>query len=238
MATILRPAVCTFLAYLERVATTHLTKTVLECGAGGRYPPLAFFYEKGYDSYGIDISEKRINLATVFCREHTLSLSLIKGDMRDIPFGGNVFSFVYECDSLCRLTKKDSRTTIREMARVLKKGGYLSVGFLTVDNWPLTGEEKNPGEFWSYLGREVVHSYYRDDELDQYFTGLDVVLKEKRVVLYDDMVAHLSKENWTEWYDHTWTRYSRTEWMSLYDERLSRFCRSSIQYIARKPGIE
>ena len=30
-----------------------LEKTVLDCGAGGRYPPLALFHQHGYDAFGI-----------------------------------------------------------------------------------------------------------------------------------------------------------------------------------------
>lgn len=224
MATIIRPTVCNFLAYIERADVTHLDKTVLECGAGGRYPPLALFYERGYEPYGVDISEKRINLTCAYCCEHDITLTLVKGDMRNIPFNDEVFSFVYECDSLYRLTKKDISTTIKEMTRVLKRGGYLSVGFLTLDNWPLDGEERNPGEFWTHLDRDVVFSYFADHEPDQYFTGLEIVWKEKRTVLHNEIFAGISRENWINWYNKTWTQYSREEWTTLYDERLSRFC--------------
>lgn len=236
MTIIVRPAVYNFLAYVEQIEVSHLDKTVLECGAGGRYPPLAVFYERGYKPYGIDISEHRINLANTFCREHNVTLNIIKGDMRDIPFDDESFSFVYECDSMCHLTKKDTGITIKEMTRVLKRGGYVSVGFMTLDSWPLDGEEQDPGEFWVlHGGRDVVHSYFTDDEPDHYFTGLEIVWKEKRTILYRDAVAETSQKDWIEWYDDTWTQYSTEEWTKLYDRRLSRFRQSSLQYIARKP---
>lgn len=233
---IIRPAVCHFLAYLQRADVSRLNRKVLECGAGGRYPPLALFYERGYQPYGIDISDNRIELANAFCREHSMQLNIIKGDMRDIPFDNEVFSFVYECDSMCHLTKKDTDVTIKEMTRVLKKGGYLSVGFMTLDCWPLDGEERNPGEFWVHIGgKEVVHSYFADDEPDQYFTDLEIVWKEKRTVLYDTMVAKISQEDWINWYEGTWTHYSKDEWNTLYDQRLARYRLSSLQYIVQSP---
>ena len=232
----MRPAVCHFLTYLNRADTSHLGKNVLECGAGGTYPPLALFYERGYTPYGIDISDEQIERARAFCRDHAVELTIIKGDMRKIPFSSETFSLVYECDSMCHLTKKDTSRTIKEMRRVLQRGGYLSVGFISLDYWPLSGEERNPGEFWSqFEGEEYVHSYFEDSEPDNYFTDLDIVWKQKETVLYHDRFAHMSEEEWLEWYDDTWTQYSRDQWVTLYSERASRYRYSTLQYIARKP---
>lgn len=157
-AEITRLGVCNFLVYLNQINTSHLEKKVLDCGAGGRYPPLALFYERGYKPYGIDISDEQVEHARTFCREHSMELNIMKGDMRCIPFDDESFSFVYECESMCHLTKEDTEKAVNEMIRVLKKGGYLSVEFMGLDSWPLDGEEKTPGEFWSsYKGEEFVH---------------------------------------------------------------------------------
>ena len=235
-AKIMRPPVCHFLAYLNRTDVSHLDKTVLDCGAGGSNPPLALFYERGYKTYGIDIAEDRTELANAFCREYDMNLNIIRGDMRNIPFGDESFSFVYECDSMCHLTKKDITATIKEMTRVLKKGGYLSVGFMALDNWPLDGEERCSGEFWNqYDEEEHMHSYFTDEEPDQYSTELEIVWKGKQTVLYSEWIAQMSQEDWVEWYDDTWTRYSKEEWINLYNERLLQFRQSSLQYIAQKP---
>lgn len=231
---LLRPSVCAFLQYLQQANVTHLEKRVLECGAGGRYPPLALFFEEGYETIGIDISDHRIGLARAFCREHNISLTYIKGDMRDIPFGDEVFSFVYESDSLCRLTKKDTGSAVKEMKRVLRRGGYLSVGFMTLDSYPLTGEERHPGEFWTTVGeRDVVHSFFGDDEPSQFLTDLEIVWEERRTTLRRDTVT-VSREDWIAQYDDTWTRYSKDEWIKLYNECKTHFRLSVLQYIARK----
>jgi SAM-dependent methyltransferase len=235
-AKIMRPALCHFLAYLNRADVNHLEKTVLDCGAGGRYPPLALFYERGYTSYGIDISGRQIERAQTFCDEHGVQLTILKSDMRHIPFKDESFCLVYECDSMCHLTKKDIRITITEMNRVLKKGGYCSVGFMTLDSWPLDGEERGPGEFWNiYDGEEYVHSYFANDEPDSYFTDLEIVRKEKQTILYNEMIAQMSQKDWVDWYSDAWTLYSKAEWTSMYDERVQRFRSSALQYIVRKP---
>ena len=235
-AEITRPPVCRFLAYLRRTDIGNLKKRVLECGAGGTYPPLALFFERGYTAYGIDISDEQIERAQTFCRNHDMSINLVKGDMRSIPFEDESFGCVYECDSMCHLTRNDIKTAINEIIRVLKTGGYASMQFMTLDSWPLDGQERCPGEFWNwYQGEEYVHTYFTDDEPDQYFTELEIVWKEKYSVLYSDRIAEMSQKDWIEWYDDSWTQYKREEWIDLYEKRLDRFCSSSLQYIARKP---
>ena len=43
----------------------NLEKTVLDCGAGGRRPPLALFYNDGYKTAGIEILDSQIEMKTV-----------------------------------------------------------------------------------------------------------------------------------------------------------------------------
>ncbi|WP_425449095.1 hypothetical protein [Dethiothermospora halolimnae] len=39
---------------------TDLEKKVLDCGAGGNRPHLTMFYEQGYKTKGIEISDKSL----------------------------------------------------------------------------------------------------------------------------------------------------------------------------------
>ena len=57
----------TFLGFTEK---SSLDKKVLDCGAGGIRPPLALFSQRGYQTYGIDISEKAINASKKFAFEN------------------------------------------------------------------------------------------------------------------------------------------------------------------------
>jgi ubiquinone/menaquinone biosynthesis C-methylase UbiE len=233
---ITRPAVCRFLSYLHRIDTPHGGKRVLDCGAGGRYPPLALFHERGYETFGIDISDEQIEHANTFCNQHRMDLTIIKGDMRHIPFKNETFNIIYECDSMCHLTKSDTCWTIQEMWRVLKKGGYCSLGFMTRNRWPLDGEERNPGEFWSYYeGEEYVHSHFTDDEPDTYLKEFEIMWKGIHTELYRDSIAEMSLEEWMDWYDDTWTQYSRNEWKKTYRNRIASYRYSMMQYIAKKP---
>ena len=160
-------------------------KMVLDCGAGGSTPPLSLFYSYGFKTYGIDISEDQIKEAIDYCTDKKVDLNIKYGDMRDIPFIDGTFGYVYSIYSSIHLSKKDTGIAIREMERVLKKGGLLYINFLTKeDQFYGAGEERNPGECTeNFDGEEVLHSYYEDDEPDAYFIDSEIIYKEKRKIL-------------------------------------------------------
>jgi ubiquinone/menaquinone biosynthesis C-methylase UbiE len=167
--------------FLKIIETTDLEKKILDCGAGGPRPPLALFYNHGYETHGIDISEPAIVASNKYASEHDITLNIVPGDMREIPFDDETFSFVFSQNSICHLTKKDMTKAIQEMNRVLKPGGYLLVDFMSTESSyygsPSLGEEVGPGEY-QYIdedGDTVLHSFLSDGEPDKYFTGLKIV---------------------------------------------------------------
>jgi len=171
--------------FLRFTNSISLEKKILDCGAGGPNPKLAFFQENGFNSYGIDISEESIEWSNEFCEQHGIKLNIIKSDMRNIPFDSNFFSFVYSYNSIFHLTKVDSGIAIKEMYRVLKKGGLCYINFLSKEDTHYgDGLEENPGEFITKEGDEqYFHSYYDDDEPDKYFDDFEIIYKEKRLIL-------------------------------------------------------
>ncbi|WP_347460391.1 class I SAM-dependent methyltransferase [Clostridium sp. DMHC 10] len=78
----------------------ELEKTVLDCGAGGKMPPLSLFLQNGYKTYGIEISDKQIERAEAFSKEHKVNLNIDKGDMRKLPFENESFNYVYSYNSI------------------------------------------------------------------------------------------------------------------------------------------
>ncbi|MHA2088363.1 MAG: class I SAM-dependent methyltransferase [Promethearchaeota archaeon] len=162
-----------------------MTKRILDYGAGGPNPKLAFFYENGFESYGIDISEEEIKEAIDFCSKNGMKLNIIKGDMRNIPFDSEFFGYVYSYLSMVHLSKKDIGIAINEMYRVLMKGGLCYTNFLSKDDINYDkNEESNPGEVVSkHENFEFVHSYFEDEEPDDYFNNFKILYKEKRLVL-------------------------------------------------------
>jgi ubiquinone/menaquinone biosynthesis C-methylase UbiE len=173
--------------FLKLIEHVELEKRVLDCGAGGHQPPLALFYEYGYETHGIDISDSAIAASEKFAKDQGMKLNIVKGDMRKIPFEDASFGFVFSQNSICHLTKKDTMKAIREMIRVLKPSGFMFVDFMSTESSyygsESLGEEVGPGEY-SYVdenGETVLHSFHNDNEPDRYFTGMKVVKKIKTI---------------------------------------------------------
>jgi ubiquinone/menaquinone biosynthesis C-methylase UbiE len=175
--------------FLRECNRSPLEKVILDCGAGGKYPPLALFYQHGYTPYGIDTSDGEIQLAHTFFKENSIPLTIIKGDIRHIPFGDESVSFVYSINTLFHLTKKDTVTTLKEMERVLKPTGLLFANFTSVDDlYCGRGQKVGKGEFlqeydWylDIVKKGHVCSYYEDEEPDDYFNQFEIIRKEKRI---------------------------------------------------------
>jgi ubiquinone/menaquinone biosynthesis C-methylase UbiE len=227
-----------FLDYIydEQTANPALRNNILDCGAGGKQPPLGLFAEHGFETWGIDISDKQLVRAQAFAEENGANLKLQKGDMRSIPFEDEKFNFVYEFYSICHLSKVDTRCAIMEMRRVLKKGGLLFVGFMSSESWPIMGQEISPREF-SLIENEqpVLHNVYRDNEPEDYFLGFEIIYKEKRISRIPEKLREIPQAEWERMYPHLKSQYSETEWLSLYTERASLQNYTHLYYIARKP---
>jgi len=165
-----------------------LEKEILECGAGVHKPeaePLFVrFARDGYRVHGIDIAEVRLKNARTYCVDHHIMADLRQADMRAIPFDDASMPFIYAYNVIFHAQKEDMRRMVKEMARVLKPGGLMFVNFLSLDDGDCgQGERIGEGEFQQGEdGHTVVHSYHGDDEAEDYFEGLKVVFKEKRLL--------------------------------------------------------
>ncbi|MBU7014547.1 MAG: class I SAM-dependent methyltransferase [Theionarchaea archaeon] len=183
------PLVRPLYGFLRECNESPLEKEILDCGAGGNYPPLALFREQGYRVVGIDSTLEQIQLAREFCRETNLNVPIMLGDIRNIPFRDESMNFVYSVNTVCHLSKKDTATAVQEIRRVLKNEGLCFVNFVSVDDcWFGRGKEVSPGEFlqeeewYSGITKEGhICSYYEDTEPDAYFEAFEVIRKEKRI---------------------------------------------------------
>lgn len=182
MCKILGPAsLYTFMKFCNK---SSLDKLILDCGAGGNYPPLSMFYEHGYKTKGVEISDDGLKKSEEFCRKNNMELNIIKGDMTELPFDDESTSFVYSYNSIFHLTKKNTLKALNEMLRVLSPDGLCFVNFLSIDDCGYgEGSEVNTGEFEQCeYGKRVIHSYYEDNEPDKYFKNFEILRKEKRII--------------------------------------------------------
>ncbi len=224
--TILRTNATSVYRFLSRLNAAlgegeHLRgKRILDCGAGSPIPPLAIFAEQGMEAHGIDISGPRLEQSRAFRERSGLALALAAGDMRQLPYGNEVFDYVYEHFSMCHLTKADTAVAVGEMRRVLRPGGSAFLGVVSQESWPLSsfGEERAPGERWSgEAGGERCHSLFEEAEADRLVADWEVTHKEKITV-----VGHpqdLSEAEWEALHAEAPAPCSRESWMARYPER-------------------
>ena len=169
----------TFLDYANDV---DINKKVLDCGAGGKFPKLALFSQYGYETHGIEISEERLQWAQNYCREHNINAKIIQGDMRSFPYDPEMFGYVYSYNTIFHMTKEDIKSTIKEMIRVLKKGGLLYLNLLSVeDSMHGVGDGFNPGSFRQKENEfDNEHTFFGNDEGDTYFGDCEMLYKQIR----------------------------------------------------------
>jgi len=157
-----------------------LEKRVLDCGAGGKYPPLTLFNDQGYETYGIEISKTQLKRAQAFCKKNDIKLNIFISDMRKIPFSDESFSFVYAYDSIFFLMEADIAVTMSEIERVMKPEGLCFVTFRSVDD--TMGEEFSESDpVGIMLGNKEI-TYHEDNEPEIYFQRFQILRKKKRIM--------------------------------------------------------
>lgn len=236
MKPVYRPPAYQFLSYLQRNNEIHAGEnTVLDCGAGGIIPPLGLFYEYGFTTYGIDVSNDQIALAHTFEINQKMDLNIQKGDMRAIPFPDDYFDFVFELYSIVHLSKDDIQKTLSEMSRVLKPNRVCFVSFMSTDCWPMDGKEEKPGEFHcKENGQPVIHSVFSDAEALQYCENWQILHMVKQSLFSPNEVAHMTVTEWENYYSENELAIDRQEWMKIYPQRLERWKNVHIFFILRK----
>jgi hypothetical protein len=109
-------------------------------------------------------------------------LNIERGDMRNLVFEDLSFSFAYSHNTIFHMPKKEITAAMKEMKRVLKRERILYVNFLSVDDSEFgRGTQVGDGEFvQDEHGGKTLHTYFGDDEPDQYFDGFKILVKQKR----------------------------------------------------------
>ena len=166
--------------FLKLCESTPLDKRVLDCGAGGKHPPLALFFDRGYETYGIEISKTQLKRGQAFCKENGIELNIFNSDMRKIPFSNESFSFVYAYDSIFFLKEADIAVAMSEIERVLKPKGLCFISFRSVDD--TMGEEFPESDPVGIMLGNKKLTYHEDDEPDIYFQRFQILRRKKRIM--------------------------------------------------------
>lgn len=118
-----------FIEEIVEIFNKYKVKKILDLGCGaGKY--LIYLAVRNFNVYGIDISEKAINLSNSLLKERNLNAHLTVGSLfENLPYDSDFFGGSISIRSFNHATLDDIRKGIKELERVLRPGGFL---FLTV----------------------------------------------------------------------------------------------------------
>lgn len=176
-------------------------KRVLDLGCGcGRH--LIMLAREGYDTYGLDISQRAIAFAQQWLEREGLKADLRVGSAMKLPYGEGSFDLVISHGVLDHMYWKDARKATKEVARVLRSRGLFYVDLVsTRESGYGQGRQIDQWTYFVPEGIEVetVQRFYEFEHifelLKNSFEVLDVVHDEWQAV-YGVGFSVLDKEEY------------------------------------------
>lgn len=166
------------------------------CGAGNNLWALAM---EGFKVFGIDGSETAISMAKTTFSKLGLQGELSVGDFTErLPYEDEKFDLVFDRGSITCVEYEEARRTIREVHRVLKKGGYFFFNPYSIFHTSyLTSTKKLSNRYvyteaGSIAGTGYVCFYSMKDALDL-LEGFEVV-ELKELLLKDEINGNIHSE--------------------------------------------
>jgi ubiquinone/menaquinone biosynthesis C-methylase UbiE len=146
---------------------------------------------------GMDCSLEIVGMAN----EHHGDIIALAGDVRNLPFGNNAFDIIVSNSTLDHFsTRTELIDSIRELARVLKPGGYL---IITLDNPgnPLVGIRNLIPYNWIQSSRIV--PYYIGvtcgiSRLIRHLNDSGLVVTEKASIMHCPRLAAVALSRYTD----------------------------------------
>ncbi|MCX6045565.1 MAG: class I SAM-dependent methyltransferase [Chloroflexi bacterium] len=150
-------------------------ETVLDLGFGvGRHAIL--LAEHGFDVYGIDASENGRAYAANWAKQTGQTLHLTTGDMAHLPYAEHFFDLILTWNVIYHGLSTDITTTMAEIKRRLKPGGYLLCTLLSTRHYRFgLGNEIEPKTFVIPGDEETnfPHHYFDQAEISRYLPDTD-----------------------------------------------------------------
>ncbi|MBE0526546.1 MAG: class I SAM-dependent methyltransferase, partial [Candidatus Thorarchaeota archaeon] len=171
------------MARLATIFRAEEVNRILDVGCGtGRH--LVYFSRAGFEMCGFDSSKVALDLATKWLKEEELDADTCLSRMEEsFPYLDAFFDAVISIQVIHHNLMQDILSTIREVERVLKIGGYL---FITVpilgpkpenpeDDWKL--HQVEDGTFVPQSGPEsgIPHHYFTEEELHEVFRNFNIL---------------------------------------------------------------
>ena len=175
---------------------------VLDIGCGNG-AVVHFFAKQGFETYGLDISEKAIELAKDYLEKEKLNADLKVASCDDIPYEDNLFDSIVCFGVLDHIRMDVAKKTIEEVKRVLKKG---SLVFMTLCSTKANaygkGEKVDKNTYILEEGHEKgeIQHYFDLEEIQELFKDFRIIdLRHSNEELYD-VDALKPRSNFARWF--------------------------------------
>lgn len=170
--------------YLLEHANLKEDQHVLDvgCGAGLSSAHIAKTYDVKVT--GLDSSQNALKLAweTHKNEPYLAKLDFVAGDITSMPFADNTFDVV-NCESVI-LFVDDKEAALKEMMRVLKPGGFISLNELVID------PHRNADEVVEYFRKEEMGAYLITPEA---YRGIIAEINGKPTIWDEESFSLLSQ---------------------------------------------
>lgn len=147
----------------------------LGCGAGRH---TVYMAGQGFEVHGADSSRTGLELTQKRLRSHDLRGHVLKCDMKGLPYVDSCFDTVVCLHAIYHQNPADIRRTISEITRVLRKGGFLLVNFLSNRTYSYgRGVKVGKNTFVEQEGFEkgVMHHFVDEKEIRSFFRKLSIL---------------------------------------------------------------
>lgn len=151
------------LKFLSHIKHNLTSGKALDIGCGqGRHTFM--FAENGFEAHGIDFLERPITEATEMAKiKKNSKIHFSVMDVLSLDFSDNYFDIVLDWSVLDHIYPKDWQIYLRNIVRVLKKGGFLVLSEFSSKDKRITDQAKNYSDAANY------DHFFREDEIKDLF---------------------------------------------------------------------
>jgi len=183
--------------FIDFLRSKKITKgKVLDLGCGGGRHVI-LFAKQGFESYGIDFSKTAVKLAKIDAKDKKVEAHLKVGDVLRLPYKKNTFDIVHDSGCLHHLSKRDWNIYLKNVLKVLKKGGYFKLFAFSDNTRYLTGHKILKTKNWIVHKAHYTHFFSKKEIKDffsEHFNILNIIEEKRKDDLRSFYIAYMQKK--------------------------------------------
>lgn len=162
-----------FIKFLKKQGIEKGKVLDIGCG-GGRHTIL--FAKYGFNSYGIDYSKTAIDLAKRDAVAKKVKVNFKVANVLNLPYPKDSFNIINDTGCLHHIKKKDWKLYLKNILKVLKRGGYYKLFAFSTNIKFLTGQKISKKKNWIIQKGHYCH-FFTKKEIKEFFSKYFEILK-------------------------------------------------------------